>query len=308
MVKKNCNSNLAQSCSHPPCSFRSLVVLQSYNALAYEHEHKDEILTVKTTKSSDEMIAEIKEIVTANDNNHEMSQILLHTSEQLTTNLLEKLKKECENSKKFKKNLHNVELIITRSVTEVNRDLVSQLNETVNFRLGTFALSSLQNILYTTSTKTEKNMWFVSEKNNLITTEMVHWCANNNLELVLLDGNDRLMPGGVTKIYAYVINSHEGELLIQAIKDNNFKGTVVLIDCLKAFGSSNSALLATMVADGLLEDAVALLPGTKYALNEQDKQDLNTDKHEECLKGTVENLLDLFNKGGPWDDPRWEQM
>ena len=300
MVKKNCNSNLAQ-----PCFFRTLVVLQSYRALdrsEYEVKHP---FTIKTTKSSDDMLAEIKKIVTANDG---MAQFFLHTSEQLTTNLLEKLEKECENSKNFRKNIRNVKLTFTRSVAEVNRHLVYQLNENVGFDLVTFALSSLQNMLKTTSTKKDKATWLLSEKNNLTTSEIQRWAANNELKLARLNGNDMVIPSGITKIYAYVTNNHEGEALIQAMKDNDFRGSVVLIDCFDAFGSSNRALLATMVADGLLEDAIALSPGTKYSLSEQEKHDLNTDKHEECLKGTVENLLDLFNKRGPWDDGKWEQM
>jgi hypothetical protein len=288
MVKKNCNS----STEIPIPASSSITVLQSYNALdrsEYEVKHPFPF-TIKTIKSSDGMLDEIKEIASRAGMGR-MAQILIHTPEQLTKNLLEKLITKCENSKKFKKNLHGVQIAFTRSFAEVNRNLVYQLNEIVEFELANFALSSLHNIFQTTSTKKEKDMWFVSEKNNLITNQIWNWAANNNLKLARLDGTSLITAAGVAKVYAYVTNSHEGEVVIEAMKDNNFRGSLSLIDCSKAFGASNRALVATMVADGLLEDAVELSPGTKYNLSEQEKQDLNTDKHENCLKATVDNLL-----------------
>jgi len=282
MVKKNCNSSTETLLAAPS----SITVLQSYNALDRSEYEVKRPVTIKTIKKSDDMLAEIKQIVTANDG---MAQMLIHTPEEVTKNLLEKLITKCENSKKFKKNLRNVHLVVTRSIADVNRDRMSQLNEIVDFQLVTSALSSLRNILDTTSTK--KVMWVTSEKNNLITNQISTWAANNDLELAVLDGTHFLIPAGVAKLYSYVTNSHEGEVIIEAIKDNNFKGSLYLIDCATAFGSSNRALVARMVADGSLEDAVLLSPGSKYNLSEQEKQDLNTDKHENCLKATVQNLL-----------------
>ena len=266
----------------------TITVIQSYNAVDDKYKNV-EFLTVKTIKSSDDMLTEIKEIASKANHNDEIMDVILHTSEQITNNLLEKLKKECENSKKFKKNLHNVQLAFTRSYTQVNRRLASELNDFVGFYLADFALSSLDHVLQTTSTKKNKVMWAVSEKDDLVTSQIKAWATQKELALARLDDTHVIIPTGVTKVYAYVTNNHEAEALIEAMKDNDFKGSLSLIDCSKAFGASNRALLATMVTDGLLEDAVALTPGTKFTLSEQEKQDLNTDKHENCLKATVES-------------------
>ena len=61
-------------------------LIQSYDAVDYNDYG---FLTVKTLKSSDKMLSEIKKIASRAN-----QIIILHTSEQLTGNLLEKLIKE----------------------------------------------------------------------------------------------------------------------------------------------------------------------------------------------------------------------
>lgn len=280
MVKKNCNSGLAQpSNSLSPRYY----VLQSYNALDDKYKN-DESFTVKTIKSSDNILDEIKEIASKANHN---DVILLHTSEQITKNLLEKLKKKCENSKKFKKNLRQLQLAFTRSVAEVNRNLASELNDLVGIEITSFALSSLDHVLQTTSTKKNKVAWITSEKDNLVNKEIKAWATQKELDLAVLNGVDIMIPSGIEKMYAYVTNNHEAEVLIEAMKENNFTGSLALVDCFDAFGASNRLIVATMVTDGLLEEANVLQAGTKYSLSETEKRDLNQDRHEPCLIGAL---------------------
>ena len=258
-------------------------LIQSYDAVDYNDYG---FLTVKTLKSSDKMLSEIKKIASRAN-----QIIILHTSEQLTGNLLEKLIKECKNSKRFKHNLHNVQLMITRSVTAVNRNLASELNGIVRFAIASFTLSSLDHVLKTTSTKKEKVMWAVSQQDNSVTRELSDWVISNELSLAVLNGQD-MVPAEIGILYAYVTNNHEGEELIAMIKDNNFTGSLTLVDCLRAFGASNQETVAKMVADGFLEEATVLQHGCKYNLSEKEKQGLNQDKHEHSLLGLVTNYQD----------------
>ena len=201
--------------------------------------------------------------------------------------MLEKLKKKCENSKKFIKNLHNVQLITTRSVAEVNRHLASELNDLVGIDIASFALSSLDHVLQTTSTKKNKVAWITSAQDNLVTSQIKAWATQKGLGLAVINGVALTIPSGIEKLYAYVTNNHEGEELIQAMKENNFTGSLTLVDCFDAFGASNRALVSTMVAGSLLEEANVLQPGTRHSLSEQEKRDLNQDKHEQSLLGVV---------------------
>jgi hypothetical protein len=117
---------------------------------------------------------------------------------------------------------------------------------------------------------------------------MANWLATNNeLPYIRLAGNDIDIPAGINKVYAYVTNDHEGELLIQLIKEKNFGGSLLLIDCINALGSSNKEMLAAMVSGGVLEEVLVLQPGCKIALSEEEKHGLNQDKHEQCLLGIV---------------------
>lgn len=280
MGKKNCNSDLAQpSNSLSPRSY----VLQSYNAVDDKYKNV-EFLTVKTIKSSDDMLAEIKKI--ASKANHD-DEIILHTSEQITKNLVEKIINECENSKKFKKNLHNVQLAFTRSYTQVNRNLASELNDLVEDTIASFALSSLDHVLQTTSTKKNKVAWITSAQDTLVTSQIKAWATQKELTLAVLNGVAITISSGIEKVYAYVTNNHEGEELIEAMKENNFTGSLALVDCIDAFGPSNRAIVATMVANSLLEEANVLQPGTRHSLSEQEKRDLNQDKHEPGLMGAL---------------------
>jgi hypothetical protein len=292
MVKKNCDSDLAQlSNSQFEQFYRTLaVVIQSYDAVDDKYKNV-EFLTVKTIKSSDKMLSEIKNIASKANHDDKIMDVILHTSEQLTKNLLEKLIKECKKSKRFKHNLHNVQLMITRSVTAVNRNLASNLNGILRVPIIRFTLSSLDDVLKTTSTKKSNVAWVVSQQDNSVTRELSDWVTSNELSLAVLNGQD-MVPSGIDILYAYVTNNHEGEELIAMLKDNNFIGNLILVDCINAFGASNRATVAKMVVDDFLEEATVLQPGCKYNLSEKEKQGLNQDKHEQSLVGLVTNYQD----------------